>query len=70
MDISKLTREALEKAYAAQVINLYNVYLNALTTAESEDTKKEALERFKKGLKLAQKALKDTLELVGNETKK
>jgi len=68
MSIQAKTKEALEKAYQSQVTKLFNVYIDAIITSEnSVEGSETAINRFKSGLQLAQKALSETMEVAGTE---
>ena len=58
--------EALDKAFAAQVANLFNVLLTAVNAAGSDEAAKQtAQSRFREGLDLAIETLSLAKESVG-----
>ena len=66
MDIDKLTTEALEKAYQARIIEIYNRYFGVLLSAQgnAQDIT-EAGKQLTTGVEFARQALSDAENLIG-----
>ena len=55
--------EIFEKQYASEIGTLYQVLSNNLISANNEEEKEKAKERFKSGLKIAAETFNTAVEL-------
>ena len=65
MTVQEITKEALENAYKAQIMKLFEIFVDALSLAKGDEEETQIImTRFKRGLKIVKEAFNKTSEIV------